>query len=52
MASADLRVLELESKEGLALINGTHFMAAIGALLLPRIRSLIDSIDLICGGHA
>ena len=32
-ARSALEPLELESKEGLALINGTHFMSAIGALL-------------------
>ena len=37
-----LEPLRLESKEGLALINGTHFMAAAGSLLLSdlgRVRS-------------
>ena len=38
--------LELESKEGLALINGTHFMAAIGALLVRRVGALLDTVDL------
>jgi histidine ammonia-lyase len=38
--------LELESKEGLALINGTHFMAAIGAVLVGRVGVLLDTIDL------
>jgi histidine ammonia-lyase len=38
--------LQLESKEGLALINGTHFMAAIGALLTRRVGALIDAVDL------
>jgi histidine ammonia-lyase len=38
--------LELESKEGLALINGTHFMAGIGALLARRVAALIDAVDL------
>src|SRR4051794_3435892 len=38
--------LELEAKEGLALINGTHFMAAVGALLSVRGRALLDTIDL------
>lgn len=38
--------LELEAKEALALINGTHFMAAIGALLLVRVRRLLDVADL------
>jgi histidine ammonia-lyase len=39
--------LELEAKEGLALINGTHFMAAVGALLTVRVRALLDTIDLV-----
>lgn len=39
--------LELETKEGLALINGTHFMAAMGALLTVRVGSLLDKIDLV-----
>src|SRR4051794_9353037 len=39
--------LELEAKEGLALINGTHFMAAIGALAAVRVRALLDTIDLV-----
>jgi histidine ammonia-lyase len=39
--------LELESKEGLALINGTHFMSAIGALLMVRVGALLDAIDLV-----
>jgi len=43
----DLEPLELDSKEGLALINGTHFMSAIGALLEVRVRGLLDAIDLV-----
>ncbi len=39
--------LTLESKEGLALINGTHFMCAIGALLTVRTRRLLDAVDLV-----
>ena len=42
-----LEPLELESKEGLALINGTHFMSAIGALLAVRVGRLLDAIDLV-----
>lgn len=38
--------LQLEAKEGLALINGTHFMGAIGALLTVRVRRLLDTADL------
>jgi histidine ammonia-lyase len=39
--------LELEAKEGLALINGTHFMSAIGALLAVRVDRLLDAVDLV-----
>ncbi len=38
--------LELESKEGLALINGTHFMSAIGGLLVVAVGELLDAADL------
>ena len=41
-----LEPLQLEAKEGLALINGTHFMCAIGALLTVRVRALLDVADL------
>jgi histidine ammonia-lyase len=41
-----LEPLALQSKEGLALINGTHFMTAIGALLTARVGALLDAIDL------
>src|SRR5262245_57475230 len=34
LAAAEIRPLELAAKEGLALINGTQFMTAIGALSL------------------
>jgi histidine ammonia-lyase len=47
LIAADLVPLELESKEGLALINGTHFMSAIGALLAGRVARLLDAIDLV-----
>jgi histidine ammonia-lyase len=39
--------LALESKEGLALINGTHFMSAIGALLAVRVGRLLDAVDAV-----
>ncbi len=47
LVAAGLEPLELESKEGLALINGTHFMSAIGALLSTRVAALLDAADLI-----
>ena len=33
LTQAGLAPLRLEAKEGLALLNGTHLMAAMGALL-------------------
>jgi histidine ammonia-lyase len=42
-----LEPLVLEAKEGLALINGTHFMAGIGALLTVRVRVLLDVLDAV-----
>ena len=38
--------LQLEAKEGLALINGTNFMAGIGALLVVWMAELLDTADL------
>ena len=38
LRAANLRPLELEAKEGLALINGTHMMAAIAALVLADVE--------------
>lgn len=43
----DLEPLDLEPKEGLALINGTHFMAASGALSAARLGALSDTADVI-----
>ena len=37
------RPIELAAKEGLALINGTHLMAACGALALRDARRLLDA---------
>jgi histidine ammonia-lyase len=47
LAALGLEPLQLESKEGLALINGTHFMSAIGALLTMRVGRLLDTIDVV-----
>jgi histidine ammonia-lyase len=46
LAAAGLQPLELAAKEGLALINGTQFMTAIGALVLARGRRLAAVADL------
>lgn len=45
LAEHGLEPLELGPKEALALVNGTHFMAAIGALLARRVERLLDSAD-------
>ncbi len=39
------RPLQLDVKEGLALINGTHFMAAVGVVLLEQVRELLAAAD-------
>lgn len=43
LAHAGLDPISLHAKEGLALINGTHLMAAQGALLCEDLRRLIDA---------
>ncbi len=43
LAAAGLTPVRLEPKEGLALINGTHLMAAIGALALADTDRLTDA---------
>jgi histidine ammonia-lyase len=40
---AGLRPVALEPKEGLALVNGTHLMAAAGALAVRDARRLLDA---------
>jgi histidine ammonia-lyase len=47
LAAAGLQPVVLEAKEGLALLNGTQFMAAIGCLAVADGEALLDSADLI-----
>jgi histidine ammonia-lyase len=47
LAAAGLDRLELEAKEGLALLNGTQLMAAIGALVLHDAGRLAEAADVI-----
>jgi histidine ammonia-lyase len=47
LADAGLEPISLEAKEGLALLNGTQFMAAIGCLSVADGEALLDSADLI-----
>jgi histidine ammonia-lyase len=46
---AGVDALQLEAKEGLALINGTQASAAVGALAVARTRRLLDAADVVCG---
>jgi histidine ammonia-lyase len=47
MERADIDVVELTSKEGLALINGTPVMTAIGALAVYDAENLLKNADII-----
>ena len=47
LRAAGLAPLTLEAKEGLSLLNGTQFMAAIGCLAVADGEALLDSADLI-----
>lgn len=46
LEKAGLEPLELAAKEGIALINGTQYMTALGALALERARHLCTVADL------
>ncbi|MDL2317815.1 histidine ammonia-lyase [Eubacteriales bacterium OttesenSCG-928-A19] len=46
MRRAGLPVLELAAKEGLALINGTQIMAAIGCIAVYEAEYLVKAIDI------
>jgi histidine ammonia-lyase len=42
---AGIAPVQLEAKEGLSLLNGTQFMAAVGGLSLVRAANLMDTAD-------
>jgi histidine ammonia-lyase len=48
LSRAGLKKVVLEAKEGLALINGTQFSAALGILALERARALAVVADVAC----
>jgi histidine ammonia-lyase len=48
LARVGLEPVRLQAKEGLSLVNGTQFMAAVGALALVRARRLTKTADLAC----
>ena len=48
LRAVGLEPVRLVSKEGLSLVNGTQFMAAMAALALVRARRLAATADLAC----
>jgi histidine ammonia-lyase len=46
LSNMNIQPLVLEAKEGLALINGTQMMSAIGCLMLARAKQLADLADI------
>jgi histidine ammonia-lyase len=48
LARIGLEPIRLDAKEGLSLVNGTQFMAAMAALGLVRARRLAKAADLAC----
>jgi histidine ammonia-lyase len=46
LAGAGLQALRLQAKEGLALLNGTQAMAAVGGLSLARAQRVVRLFDL------
>jgi histidine ammonia-lyase len=49
MQTAGITPLELEAKEGLALLNGTAFMVGLGSLLVRRAINLALTADVVVG---
>jgi histidine ammonia-lyase len=47
MEAAEIPLLRLQAKEGLALLNGTQFMTALGCLALLKAENLCRHADLI-----
>jgi histidine ammonia-lyase len=48
LSTAGLEPIVLEAKEGLSLVNGTQFMAAMGALGVARAKRLAKTADVAC----
>jgi histidine ammonia-lyase len=48
LSAAGLEPIVLEAKEGLSLVNGTQFMAAMGALGFARAKRLAKTADVAC----
>jgi histidine ammonia-lyase len=48
LSRVGLAPIRLAAKEGLSLVNGTQFMAAVGALALVRARRVVKAADAAC----
>jgi histidine ammonia-lyase len=48
LSAAGLTPVVLEAKEGLSLVNGTQFMAALGALGTARVTRIAKTADIAC----
>jgi histidine ammonia-lyase len=48
LRAANLEPLRLTAKEGLALINGTHLMAAVGSLAVTDARRVLNAATTAC----
>lgn len=49
LKESKLEPIELHAKEGLALINGTQFIAAFGVKIAEKLSNCLDHADLISG---
>ena len=49
MQKANIKTLELEAKEGLALINGTQVMTGVAALVVHEAEVIMKTADIIAG---
>jgi histidine ammonia-lyase len=47
LAAAGLKPLSLEAKDGLSILNGTHFMAGAAALLFNQAEQLLLTADVV-----
>jgi len=52
LREAGLAPLELQAKEGIALINGTQFMTAVAALAFLEAERLVTTVDIVGGMSA
>lgn len=49
LSQVGVEPIRLEAKEGLSLINGTHFMTVLAAFALERAKNLADTADITAG---